>query len=67
MRNAPLPPVGQRRNSHLSLRATEGSVAISMLWKNYEVASVVLLPRNDIMRHSLWGEGKGEGSLGVGG
>jgi len=36
------------RNSSLSLRATEGSVAISLFSMHYEIASVVSLPRNDI-------------------
>jgi hypothetical protein len=31
-----------------SLRATEGSVAISLFPTNYEIAAVVSLPRNDI-------------------
>jgi len=35
-------------NSTRSLRATKGSVAISFSLTLYEIASVVLLPRNDI-------------------
>jgi hypothetical protein len=44
----------------LSLRATEGSVAISEISIPCEIASVVSLPRNDIMTQSPKGEGKGE-------
>ena len=36
----------------LSLRATKGSVAISLLSMRYEIASVVSLPRNDIVTQS---------------
>jgi hypothetical protein len=35
-------------NPFLSLRATEGSVAISLFPMHYGIASVVSLPRNDI-------------------
>jgi hypothetical protein len=45
----------------LSLRATEGSVAISLFSIPCEIASVVSLPRNDIMTQSLRGEGEGGG------
>ena len=41
----------------LSLRATEGSVAISVCPVRCEIASVVLLPRNDIATQSLGGDG----------
>jgi len=36
------------RNPFWSLRATAGSVAISLFSLPYEIASVVSLPRNDI-------------------
>ena len=39
-------------NSFWSLRATAGSVAIFMFSMPYEIASVVSLPRNDIMTQS---------------
>jgi hypothetical protein len=45
-------------NSSLSLRATEGSVAISLFSMPYEIASVVSLPRNGNVTQSL-GERKG--------
>jgi len=41
----------------LSLRATEGSAAISLVLESCEIASVVSLPRNDIVTQSLGGEG----------
>jgi hypothetical protein len=44
-------------NPFLSLRATEGSVAISLFSMPYEIASVVSLPRSDILTQSLVGEG----------
>ena len=47
----------------LSLRATEGSVAISEISIPCEIASVVSLPRNDIATQSLKGEGWGSGDL----
>src|SRR4030043_1523630 len=40
------------RNPYLSLRATEGSVAISLFSMYYEIASVVSLPRNDTSTQS---------------
>jgi hypothetical protein len=40
-------------NLPLSLRATEGSVAIFIFPMHYEFASVVSLPRNDITTQSL--------------
>jgi hypothetical protein len=40
----------------LSLRATEGSAAISLFSKPCEIASVVSLPRNDIVTQSPRGE-----------
>ena len=43
----------------LSLRTTEGSVAISELSIPYEIASAVSLPRNDSATQSLEGEGMG--------
>ena len=43
-------------NYPLSLRATEGSVAISLFSMHYEIASVVSLPRNDITTQSPKGE-----------
>ena len=49
---APSPLWGLCRNHPLSLRATEGSVAISLFSMHYEIASVVSLPRNDITTHS---------------
>ena len=42
-------------NTTLSLRATKGNVAISFSITLYEIASVVLLPRNDIMTQPLRG------------
>jgi hypothetical protein len=39
----------------LSLRATEGSAAISLFSERCEIASVVSLPRNDIVAQSLEG------------
>jgi hypothetical protein len=39
--------------SNLSLRATGGSAAISFLSMRYEIASVVSLPRNDIIMQPL--------------
>jgi hypothetical protein len=42
----------------LSLRATEGSEAISLISIFYEIASVVPLPRNDVVTQSPEG-GKG--------
>ena len=39
------------RNPSLSLRATEGSVAILLFSMGYEIASVVSLPRNDLNRN----------------
>ena len=48
------------RNSSLSLRATEGSMAISLFSMHYEIASVVSLPRNDIVTQSLSGKGRDE-------
>ena len=41
----------------LSLQATEGSAAISLFSERREIASVVSLPRNDIVTQSLGGEG----------
>jgi hypothetical protein len=38
----------------LSLRATEGNVAISLFPMHYEIASVVSLPRNDITKQPLY-------------
>ncbi len=44
-----IPPVRRPRlNPYRSLRATEGSVAISSFLGHFEIASVVSLPRNDI-------------------
>ena len=46
-----------------SLRATKGSVAISKVAMTYEIASVVSLPRNDIMTQSVWGRLFAKGNL----
>jgi hypothetical protein len=44
------------RNPHLSLRATQGSAAISMYSIPCEIASDVSLPRNDIVTQTQgWG------------
>jgi hypothetical protein len=43
-----------------SLRATKGSVAISSFSMRCEIASVVLLPRNDVTTQSPRGEGEHE-------
>ena len=51
-----LSPKGLCHNPYLSLRATEGSMAISLFSRHYEIASVVSLPRNDITTQSLRGE-----------
>ncbi len=40
-----------------SLRGAEGEAAIYLFPMYYEIASVVSLPRNDIMKNSLVGEG----------
>jgi hypothetical protein len=45
-----------RHNLSRSLRATEGSAAISMFSTLDEIASVDSLPRNDIAKPH-WGEG----------
>ncbi len=51
-------PVGERLGMpFLSLRSTEGSVAISDLSNSYEIASVVPLPRNDAVTQPPKGEG----------
>jgi hypothetical protein len=47
------------RNLSVSLRATGGSVAISLFSIYYEIASVVKLPRNDIATQSPEGRGMG--------
>ena len=46
------------RNPSSSLRATEGSVAISFFSIPYEIASVVSLSGNDIAAESPMGEGR---------
>ena len=43
--------------TYQSLRATKGSVAISFVTTLHEIASVVILPRNDIMTQPRRGEG----------
>ncbi len=43
----------------LSLRATEGSAAISLFSERCEIASVVSLPRNDIVTQPPVGRGMG--------
>ena len=43
--------------TYRSLRATKGSVAISFFTTLYEIASVVILPRNDIMTQPRRGVG----------
>jgi hypothetical protein len=48
-----LPPLSRKRvcrNLCLSLRATEGGVAI-LFSMDYEIASVVSFPRNDLIRN----------------
>ena len=45
-----------------SLRATKGSVAISLFSMPCEIASVVLLPRNDIVTQLLGERGRVRGS-----
>ena len=61
--NAPSPspssPLRLCRNPSLSLRATGGSVAISLFSIRYEIVSVVSLPRNDIVTQSPLGRGIG--------
>ncbi len=47
------------RNDDLSLRAPEGSVAISLISNLYEIGSVVPLTRNDIVTQSPRGKGGG--------
>jgi hypothetical protein len=51
------------RNSSLSLRATGRSVAISLFSIRYGIASVVLLPRNDITTQFPGGEGESKGDF----
>jgi len=38
-------------NKYLSLRAPAGSVAIAVLLGKYEIASVVKLPRKDMVKY----------------
>jgi hypothetical protein len=60
-------PCPLRRLCHnriLSLRATEGSVAISLISNSYKIASVVSLPRNDITTQSPKEEGRVGGGKG---
>jgi len=56
----PLPLRGCVAIPILSLRATAGSVAITLFSKCYQIASVASLPRNDIVTQSLKG---GEGRV----
>ena len=53
-----LPRSRRCRNCFSSLRATAGSVTIFMFSKPYEIASVVTLPRNDLMTQPLRGNDK---------